>query len=436
MTGVPARPTAVSLTTLPLEADSRAFRIACSLADAGFRSILVEGRPSVRQFWGDRIEVRSIGRGGSGPSGTGNGLVAVGSRFRRMTAALRAGQIGAVGELPLYLGYRGYEWWRYCRRPRHRLPSADLYYLHSFEMHRAVAAAAARLGASVVYDAHDYYRGIEPVELQRAFDRNRLRPFLDRLENRLVAAADGVVTVSEGVARLMEHTFGRRPVVIRNCHDDRLDRPVVSDLRMVLGLTGEDRLCVVVGNRKAGMAVEIAADAMALLPGNFHLAFLGRFYEGQAETLRRHPAAGRIHFGHCVAPDQVVPFIRSADLGLVIYEPRSDNYRNALPNGFFQVVAAGLPIIRAPLAEVEATIGGHKVGSVLDRLDPGELARAIARCSQVLETLRLNTAALARELRWETEAVRLRDLIEGAMLARTAGRGRSCSGPTRKNLPH
>ena len=42
------------------------------------------------------------------------------------------------------------------------LPPAELYYLHSFELHRAVAPLAARLGARVIYDAHDFYRGIEP----------------------------------------------------------------------------------------------------------------------------------------------------------------------------------------------------------------------------------------------------------------------------------
>jgi hypothetical protein len=108
----------------------------------------------------------------------------------------------------------------------------------------------------------------------------------------------------------------------------------------------------------------------------------------------------------------VVPFIRTADLGLVIYEPYSVNYRYALPNGFFQVIAAGLPLVRAALPEIEAAIGRHAVGARLDRLDPPSLAAAILRCAEETAGLRAAVAALARELRWETEALRLCCLVD------------------------
>ena len=91
------------------------------------------------------------------------------------------------------------------------------------------------------------------------------------------------------------------------------------------------------------MAVDVAIAALARLPERFHLAFLGRGYEAVATAQRRGPLADRLHLGHLVAPNEVVPAIRSADVGLVLYAPYSENYRNALPNGFFQVVAAGLP---------------------------------------------------------------------------------------------
>ena len=327
---------------MSLDADSRAFRIAGSLADAGFRSVVIEGRASSNRFWGENIEVRSVGRPSPFPSTQPSAT----TRYRRALGALREGRLGWAGEQVLSLGYRGYDWRQHCRRPSRLLPDAELYYVHSFELYRAVAPLAARLGAAVIYDAHDFYRGIEPSERLRPFDRNRLRPFLDRLENRVVADADAVVTVSNGVAELIQRAFGRRATVIRNCHDERRDRADVPALRAVLGLSAEHRLGVVVGNWKPGMTVSVAADALALLPERFHLAFLGRGYDAIAAALQAHPAGARLHFGNFAAPDAIVPSIRSADIGLVIYDLYSENYRCALPNGFFQIVAAGLPIVR------------------------------------------------------------------------------------------
>jgi glycosyltransferase involved in cell wall biosynthesis len=399
---------AVSLTPVSLDADSRAFRIAHSLAEAGYRSVVLEGRPSKCRDWGSDIEVLSAGHSGavaSAPTG-------VSSALQRTIGKLRNGRLGKAGELALYSGFRGYDWWRHRHQPSRLLPQAELYYLHSFELHRVVAPVAARLGARVIYDAHDFYRGIEPVERQPPFDRNHMRPFLNRLEDRLVADAHAVVTVGDGVAELMAGAFGRRPVVIRNCHDDRLDRAAAPDLRTSLGLTPGHRLCVVVGNWKPGMAIGAAVRALACLPEHFHLAFLGRGYDKAAHTISGDLLGRRIHIGCAVAPDEVVPAIRSADLGLVIYEPYSANYRYALPNGFFQVIAAGLPLVRAALPEIEAAIGRHAVGACLGRLDPPSLAAAILRCAEDAAGLRSAVATLARELRWETESLRLNRLVD------------------------
>ena len=282
------RGTVVSLTPLRLEADSRTFRIASSLAEAGWHSIVIEGRASATRFWGDAVEVRSLGS-----QAIRGAMTSPRQRARGGAAAMaRSGRLGGGGELALYLGFRSWEWWHHCWRPRGCIPPAELYYLHSFEFHRAVAPVTARTGARIIYDAHDFYRGILPAERQAAFDRNRVRPFFDALEARLAAAADATVTVSEGIAAMMERTFGRRPTVLRNYHDERLDQAVVPDLRTSLSLAPADRLCVVVGNRKPGMAVDTAVDALAMLPTRFHLAFVGRGYEAESERLR--PTSGSL----------------------------------------------------------------------------------------------------------------------------------------------
>ncbi|MBV8132698.1 MAG: glycosyltransferase [Alphaproteobacteria bacterium] len=411
----PERGIAVSVTPMALQADSRAYRIACTLADSGFRSIVVEGWPSRNRFWDDRLEVLSLRRSVA-ESRSGSALRH--GHLRSVVSALREGRFGSPGEAMLYAAFRAHDWRCHYHIPRARLPPADLYYLHSFEMHRAVMPIAARSGARIIYDAHDFYREIDPPEAQPSFDHNRLRPFYDRLESQLVTTADAVVTVSHGVANQMERVFGRRPAVIRNCHDDRRDRCGGADLRALLGLNPTDRLCVMIGNYKPGMAIGVAAAALALLPGNFHFAFIGRGYEAVTGTLPRELIASRLHLGNPFDPDEVVPAIRSADVGMVLYEPRSINYRNALPNGFFQVVAACLPLVRAPLVEVEKAIGDRRVGVCLDRPNPTALAGAIMHCSAAADASRTEAARLARELRWELEARRLADLLGDVMRER------------------
>ncbi len=412
------RGTAVSITPAPLDADSRAFRIACTLADAGFRSIVIEGRRSRQRFWDDKLEVRSLEQA---ETTLRPGAVFGEGGLHDAVTLVRDGRFGRLGQAALYAGYRAYDWHRHCHLPRRAIAPAALYYLHSFEMYRAVAPPAARTRAHIVYDAHDFYCDIEPPEHQRPFDQRWLRPFQDRLERRLVSTADALVTVSDGVADAMASTFGRRPEVIRNCHDERHDCRDAPDLRAIFGLTPEDRLCVVIGNYKTGMAVAVAGAALALLPERYHLAFIGRGYEAASVALPQSLLGSRLHIGHSFPPDAIVPAIRSADVGLVLYEPRSTNYRYALPNGFFQAVAAGLPLVRAPLVEIERAIAGQAIGVCLERLDAASLAAAIVRCSEDSGLLRTNVARLARELSWRREATRLEALIDRVDRIQMAG---------------
>jgi glycosyltransferase involved in cell wall biosynthesis len=416
---------AVSLTPVALDQDSRAYRVARTLAEAGYRSIVVEGRKSRSRFWDDSLTVRSVGR--SRPERHPSAALRSG-RLRDTVTALRSGSLGTVGQGMLYTGFRAYDWRWHCSAPRRLIPPARLYYLHSFEMHRAVAPLAARVGAHIVYDAHDFYREIEPTETRQLFDRQRLRPFYDRLEAALVAEADAVVTVSGGVADLMQYTFGRRPVVIRNCHDLRSDRPNAKDLRRRLRLALTDRLCIVVGNWKPGMAVSTAVAALVRLPDTYHLAFVGHGYEAVAAAFPEDLLGRRLHIGYALAPDEIVPAIRTADLGLVIYEPYSENYRWALPNGFFQIVAAGLPLVRGALPEMEQLIGSRPVGARLPRITADGLVRAILDCARNAAAHRAEMELLKRELCWENEARRLRSLIETVIASQPAHSADQSSG--------
>lgn len=401
------RPIALSLTPLPLEADSRSLRIAVSLARLGFVSRIAEGQESVADPASglsiDRTvrSIKSLSQASHPTSASRSGSIA--SAIEMM----RQGSIGVVGKWALYTAFRV----RFARRFGAVLLRGDerLIYLHSYEYYAGIAEQARRLGVRIVYDAHDFYQGIAPTSQQTAFDRKFLMPFLRRREAACVAGADAVVTVSNGTADLIEKEYGRRPVVLRNGHDKRLDVVPETDLRSRLGLGPTDTIVVVVGNYKVGMAFESAIEALEILPPNVHIAFVGR---GYARALVPPRFRSQVHVDIVVPPREVVPFVSTADIGLVAYRPISDNYRHALPNGFFQVVAAGLPVLYPLLPELVATISNHNVGSCMRDVNGRSIAAGIMQILPNAVKHRQAVNTLAAVIGWENDESTLACVLE------------------------
>lgn len=322
-------------------------------------------------------------------------------------AALRRGKLGEFGHLALYAAFRA----RYARRFGRIDLAGDerLIYLHSFEYYDALAEQARRLGVRIIYDAHDYYQGIVPDHSRYTFDSKHLMPFLRRREAACVAGADAVFTVSHGAADLIEREYGRRPLVLRNGHDTRLDLPPKTDLRARLGLGPDPTIVVVVGNYKAGMAFDGAIDALDILPKSVHFVFVGRGYSPAMVPPR---LQRRLHVDIVVPPRQVVPLIASADIGLVAYRPISSNYRYALPNGFFQVVAAGLPVIYPMLPEIAATVADYRIGVGLYDVSGRSIAEGVRRVLARTSECRQASRKLAAEIGWERDEMVLARVTE------------------------
>lgn len=313
----------------------------------------------------------------------------------------------AVFLLPVFALWLLYFYWRtffvaYGKIPR----DADLYVLHEFG-HFPVVARAAR-DRPIVYDAHDFYTAIEPVDQVGSFDRNLLIPFSKWLESRCVARANEVLTVSPGLAQLYQDAYGKAPVVVRNCHDARLDETGVVDLRTRLGLLPEDIVIGIAGNWKAGQKFDSLLRVLASGPSNLHLVLIGGGYQ------RLHPAVAVLELGNRVhelgrlMPSEIVPALAGADAAAILYYARTENYRRALPNGFFQSVAAGLPILYPDLPEIRALAEQGDFGLMVDWSDEMAIASALSEVSehtQKYKRVRRNAQKAARTLSWENEEV-------------------------------
>jgi glycosyltransferase involved in cell wall biosynthesis len=402
----------VSLTPMAVERDSRTFKQASSMSRLGYDSVVVEFlRSRRRESLG--FELRTVESSlptvetpspepaagvqdqpelvADEPSG---GVAETRRALRRLRSY--------VAEFLILFG----------RDTARATPDADLYYVHGYLQYPAVHLRRRRRRVPFIYDAHDVYSLIAP----RGTIADRMESwFRERVEAICVRRAAEVVTVSPGCADLIEARYRRRPVVVRNCADLRLDEPAETDIRTAAGLGDDAFLLVLPGNAKPGIAFEEALTALSLLPEAVHLAFVGAGYGAHEEEARGSGLASRVHFIPPVSPTRVTSLIRSADLTALLYRGLTPSYVHMLPNGFFHAVAAGLPMIYPDLPDVRRLAEEYDLGLPIDASDPDSVAgqvRALLDDPKRLSRHRANAERARETLNWEHEERVLAQLID------------------------
>lgn len=401
--------TIVSITPLPIAADSRTFKIASSFARFGYHSIVIEGEKSNLNPADLLFELRSTG---SGPLAKDRTVTTRRNVCSERRHNLHGQLIKKRNRLPesvrkplrrlMFL-----PWYWYCYfGPRGVIPKASLYYLHAPYQFPAVYWFSRRYATPFIYDAHDFYPVVSP------------NTFYKGLERWCIRKASAVVTVSEGIARLMGQEFGCQAVVLRNCHDSRMEREPPQGLREMLGLSSDTFLLVSVGQAKVGQAVVEALEALAVLPTSIHLALVGKNTEQYQEMVEATGLQSRVHLVPPVKPDEVVPFIRSADASIILYYPFSVNYEHCLPNRFFQSVSAELPLLYPELPDIKRLAEQYGLGIPIDPRSPESIQAAVMHMLNNTDTLAKHRQSLhsARKvLGWEQEEIIVQELVAGIL---------------------
>ena len=410
LTSARPRKSIICLTPVALEHDTRAIKIARSLIQLGYFTTVIEGVCSQNKI--DGIDVTALG--GKVPHGSARGpdKRSVGQRIKEVLPP-------AARDLALFHVDKYRRIKLDYRRVIQSLDEVDCIYLHGCTYARAVIAHCLRKQAKFVYDAHDFYSRIPvPDDVGAGFGR-RLRGHERHLEEQCFASADAIVTVSSGLANLMRDSFGRQPEVIMNSHNRFLEIESSRDIREECGVRGSDFLLVSLGNAKSGQLIATLLDALAQLPERFHLACLGSGYERYTLHIEKLGLQRRTHLLGARPAPEIVPFIRTADASVLTYYAASDNLKYALPNGFFQSLAARLSIIYSPdLLEVRKLCEPHTIGSQINVHDPQAYVTAIEEISEANWGKSRNPAnydALLEEIDWSKQEQRLAAVMESVL---------------------
>lgn len=443
----------VSITPNPVERDTRAFKVGASVARFGYESVVVEGEQSNGLGNNLPFELFTLKKQ-YGPAeldapveeGTGRateavheaeiqvheveepppeGIVArVGDRLPEevkepLRPALKVVQKLIDGPLLVVFVIRNMLQANF--RLMKKLPDADVYYLHSFLEFPAAWMKAKRNRARLVYDAHDANWALDTETDESAPHKLTLKLF-EFVDNRAARSSDSFLTVGAELAQMLEDHFHRRPVVVRNCHDYRLDEDSPTDVRSAADVPEDAFLLVMTGAPKPGDTVEQAFEALKSLPENVHFALVGRGTEAHQELVDELGLTDRVHLLPPVPPTQVASFIRTADASPILYFALSPAYRVSLPNRFFHAIAAGLPILYPPLPEIKGICDRYELGIEVDPESAESIAAGVRKLldnPEERERFAANIKSARDELSWEHEEGVLSDLIE-----QTVGRSR------------
>lgn len=236
-------------------------------------------------------------------------------------------------------------------------------------------AAARRVGARVIYDAHELLpdsftqhpiRGSWPI-----------RTYWRGLERLLVPRTDAVITVSNGLADILHRRYGVVATVV--CNVPMLE-PVVDRglLRADLGIPDDQIVLLYQGVLIVGRVVLPLVDVVSRFA---QVALVIQGYGPLEEEIRRRAEAlgvsHRVHLMGRVEPGDLHRFACGADIGTVLLDGITLNHRYCRPNKLFNYFMAGLPVLATDLPEIAEIIRDTGAGQVVADNGVEAIARAV-----------------------------------------------------------
>jgi glycosyltransferase involved in cell wall biosynthesis len=275
---------------------------------------------------------------------------------------------------------------------------ADLYHANDLNTLPIACRAARRVGAAVLYDAHEFY-----ADVQRDMPPHQRR-IAELVEGLYIRAVAGVVTVSPGIADALVARYGiPRPAIVYNA-------PPLAWMPQAVP-RDPARLSVVhhghIGFGDRGL--EDLLSAVPLLGEGVEVHVRGFVSDSVRKSIEQAAAlSGRRIVVH--PPVSVRELLRAAahhDVGLVLTQPTCENNRITTPNKVFEYFLAGLAVVITDVPGLRHVVEGRDVGFIYRAGDVAGLAAAINRLAWD-PALRRRYQDNARELartsyNWELE---------------------------------
>ncbi len=262
-----------------------------------------------------------------------------------------------------------YEVWYW--KPKYRLKAlkyatqSGCYAFHAndWEALPLAAKAAESLNAKIIFDAHEY----APLELEnRWYWKPLFQPMINYFLKKYLTKVDSFITVAPAISQRYKKEFGLNSQVILNV-------PEIVFLKRKFPNANKIQL-VHHGGAVRDRKLENLIKTLALCDKRFDLNFIllnndSKYIESLMD-LSKSIAPGRVKFHEPVISDKIVERISEYDIGFYLLEPNSFNNIAALPNKFFDFIAAGLAICIGPSPSMAKIIKQYGCGCIAPSFEP------------------------------------------------------------------
>ena len=277
-----------------------------------------------------------------------------------------------------------------------------------------IEAKTRRPSTQIVLDLHEYATrevDLATLSLRKKLVIRGLRlPLRRYLLSKLAPRFDAVMTVNEVFAKLYPQEFGMPiPLVVMNAPDISFDLPFQTAAEKEVRLIHH-------GGLSRYREPERMIKAVGLCPPHVHLYFMfGNQEEDLMDDLKTQAqvsAPGRVHFLPPVKPAEVPAEIARFDAGIYILPPNSFNDEHALPNKFFDFIAAGLALVISPNPCMAKIVRDFKLGEVAEDYTPEAMSKAIMKLkTDRLVTFRQASRQARKVLNAKVEVAKICDLL-------------------------
>ncbi len=269
----------------------------------------------------------------------------------------------------------------------------------------------------LVYDAHEYARGLSNLPAA-------VRDVNVAVEQAGIGTADAVVTVSPVLAQRLQrdHALTQLPGLVLNAPlAAAFDPDSPLSVRASVGLADEVPLAVYAGVVKPLRGVHTVVRALPLLP-ELHVAVIvntpqAPVVKALVSEAKRSGCAERLHILPYVDQDQVINYLRTADVGLYPLL-RSGNTELAWPTKIFEYLHAGLPMVVSDMPSMSQLVTEQGWGEVFEADDHDSLIAAVRRvlARPGAYDVGLRNEAARDRFSWEHQARTLIDTYDRLLL--------------------